>query len=143
MPLYQKNQRNDFLKVRRSSAGLGLFTEKDLPQGTFIMEYTGELISTKEADSRGGKYLFRIDSRWAVDGKGRQNLSRYINHSCQPNCEVQLQRKMILIFALKDIFKGEELNYDYGKEYFLTYIKPHGCRCLHCSLKANQYHTLN
>lgn len=135
MPKYQTNQKNNFLKVKRSSSGLGLFTEKNIPQGSFILEYTGKFLSTKEADSMGGKYLFRINSSWAIDGKGRENISRYINHFCRPNCEVQINRKMILIYAIRDIGKGEELGYDYGKEYFLTYIKPNGCKCPYCRIK--------
>ncbi|EKE25201.1 MAG: hypothetical protein ACD_5C00253G0004 [uncultured bacterium] len=136
MTLYNSKNRNG-LMVKRSSAGLGLFANKKIIQGTFITEYTGDLITTEEADKRGGKYLFRIDPKWVVDGKNRTNLARYINHCCRPNCEVIINRKMILIYALKDIMKGEEINYDYGKEYFLTYIKPHGCLCPYC--KANGF----
>lgn len=132
MPIYSQNK---FLQVRRAASGLGVFSKKDFSQGSFIIEYTGELLTTQQADQRGGKYLFRIDSKWAVDGKGRENLSRYINHFCRPNCEVQISRRLILIYALKDIVKGEELGYDYGKEYFLTHIKPKGCKCPYCLMK--------
>lgn len=130
-----KQKGNVLLKIRRSSTGLGLFADQDISQGTFVIEYTGELISIEQANRRGGKYLFKIDSELAIDAKNRENLARYINHSCQPNCEVQINRKLILIFALRDIAKGEELNYDYGKEYFLTYIKPIGCKCPYCRAK--------
>lgn len=129
MPYYAKI---NHLKVKRSASGLGVFADENISQGTFIVEYTGDLITTQEADTRGGKYLFRINSKCAVDGSSRKNISRYINHFCRPNCEVQISRNMILIYAIKDISKGEELGYDYGKEYFLTYIKPNGCRCPYC-----------
>ncbi|EKE11949.1 MAG: Nuclear protein SET [uncultured bacterium] len=135
MPEYQKTLKKEFLKVKRSVSGLGLFTTKNIPRGTFIIEYTGELIPTRQTGASGGKYLFKINSRWAIDGKGRENLSRYINHSCKPNCEVQINRRMILIYALRDIAEGEELSYDYGAEYFLTLIKPNGCKCPYCQLR--------
>lgn len=131
-----KIKNDGFLKVKRSAAGLGLFADKDIARGTLVTEYTGDLITTEQADKRGGKYLFKINSKWVVDGKGRQNLARYINHCCKPNCEVIIDRKMILIYALRDIPMGEELNYDYGKEYFLTFIKPHGCLCPYCKAKS-------
>jgi len=135
MPKYQEKNMRDFLRVKRSASGLGLFTTKDIMQGTFIMEYTGNLISTQQAESRGGRYLFKINSKWAVDGKGRENMSRYINHFCQPNCEVQISKKMVLIYASRDIEKGEELGYDYGAEYFLAHIKTKGCKCPYCRFK--------
>lgn len=126
------------MQVSRSASGLGLFAKEKITQGKLVSEYTGDLISTEEAELRGGKYLFQIDSKWAIDGKGRENLSRYINHSCQPNCEVQIRRKQILIFALRNIEVGEQLGYDYGKEYFYTYIKPMGCKCAYCTSRKGR-----
>lgn len=120
------------VKVKKSSAGLGLFAAEDIKRGDFIIEYTGERISTKEADTRGGKYIFEINRLVSVDGKERVNTARYINHSCKPNCEVEIKKGRILIFALKNIKRGDELNYDYGEDYFDTFIKPNGCRCEPC-----------
>lgn len=133
MSQYQNNK--SFLKVKRSPAGLGLFANENIPEGTFIIEYTGELIKMQIADSRGGKYLFKLNSRWAIDGKDRKNLARYINHFCKPNCQVQITRNMIFIYAIRDIIKGEEIGYNYGQEYFLAYIKPKGCKCPYCRIK--------
>lgn len=121
------------LSVKRSKTGLGVFTNEPIKKKKFVIEYTGELISDEEADRRGGKYLFTINSRWTVDGRKRHHLSRYINHSCRPNCEVKTRGKQVFIHSTKNIKVGEELTYDYGKEYFDAYIKPHGCRCAKCA----------
>jgi hypothetical protein len=128
------------LVVRRSApgAGLGLVTTEPIRKKEFVIAYTGELISDKEADLRGGKYLFDINSRWTIDGKGRDNLARYINHSCKPNCESKVIGKGVKIYARKNIKAGEELNYDYGEEYFDEFIKPHGCRCTGCLEKKKK-----
>lgn len=121
--------------VRRSSAGLGLFATQEYKKGSFIIEYTGELISTKEADRRGGKYLFTLTDAKTIDGKGRENIARYINHSCRPNAEAEVDEdeEKIRIFARKKIMPGEEITYDYGKEYVDEHIKPYGCRCAKCA----------
>ncbi|HDQ16886.1 MAG TPA: SET domain-containing protein [Candidatus Vogelbacteria bacterium] len=119
-------------RIGRSSAGLGLFAQKEYKRGEKIIEYTGELISTDEANERGGKYLFEINSRWTIDGKDRKNISRYINHSCQPNAEAVISGRRVFIFARKKIKIGEEICYDYGREYYDEYIKPLGCKCSAC-----------
>lgn len=122
------------LKVKRGINGFGLFTTVPIKKGTFVIEYVGELISADEADRRGGQYLFEINSRWTIDGKSRDNLARYINHSCRPNCESDTneRQKRITITAIKNIGAGEELTYNYGKNFWNDYIKPKGCRCVRC-----------
>ena len=97
-----------------------------------MIEYTGALLPTAAADRRGGRYLFQVNSRWTIDGSGRENLSRYINHSCAPNCIAHTRGKRVLIYSRRRISPGEELSYDYGKEYFDEYIKPQGCLCESC-----------
>ncbi|MBI3671776.1 SET domain-containing protein [Candidatus Azambacteria bacterium] len=126
-----KNLKNTF-KVKRSRSGLGLFAEDDIKKGDFIIEYTGKIISHDEANEKGGKYLFEINSKRTIDGSGRENKARYINHSCRPNCEVEIKKDRVFVYAKKKIKAGEELSYDYGKEYFDEYIKPYGCRCDKC-----------
>ena len=126
------NARNDFA-VRKTPVGLGLFTSRAFAKGDFVIEYTGVLLGNEAADRKGGRYLFRVNSRWTIDGTGRENLSRYINHSCSPNCVAYTRGKKIRIYALKRITSGEELSYDYGKEYFDVYIKPKGCECASCA----------
>lgn len=120
--------------VKRSSAGLGLFAREQFKKGDCIIEYTGEHITHDEANRRGGKYLFILSDTVVVDGKGRENTARYINHSCKPNAEGETDEDegKIRILAKKTILPGEEICYDYGKEYVNEYIKPHGCRCKAC-----------
>ncbi len=123
--------------VKKSTAGLGIFAKADFKRGEFIIEYTGERITVEEADRRGGKYLFTVSKKYTIDGKGRENTARYLNHSCKPNAEAVLDEDAlrVRIYAKKKILPGEEITYDYGKEYWDTHIKPFGCRCLAC--KAN------
>lgn len=121
--------------VKRSSAGLGLFAAAPFAKGELVIEYTGEVISDDEAQRRGGKYLFELNDHWTIDGKGRQNIARYINHSCKPNCEPQLndEETKVFIYAKRNIAADEELTYNYGSDYFKRVIKPLGCRCQKCS----------
>ena len=130
--------KNDFTAIRaKKGAGLGLVTKRAFKKGDFVIEYTGPIITTDEANEKGGKYLFDINSKWTIDGATRSNLARYINHSCKPNCEADVSGKKVFIYALKKIKEGEELTYDYGEEYFDEYIKPHGCKCTHCAAGGN------
>ncbi len=124
-------------EVKRSIAGLGLFALAPFKRGDFIIEYTGELVSTDEANRRGGKYLFVVSDEKTIDGKGRANVARYINHSCAPNAEAELDEEelRVRIYARKKILPGEEILYDYGKEYWDEHIKPFGCRCEACKNK--------
>lgn len=119
------------LTVRRSKSGLGLFAEQDIPQGEFVVEYWGPVLNIEETDAKGGKYLFEIDDEYTIDGSSRENIARYMNHSCQPNCEPEIEGRRVFVEAIRDITAGEELTYDYGKDYFNHYIKPYGCKCGH------------
>lgn len=123
--------------VKKSSAGLGLYATQDFTKGELVIEYVGEKIADAEAQRRGGKYLFELNDSWTIDGKGRENVARYINHSCRPNCypELDENEERVFIFAKRKIAIGEELTYDYGKQYFNLEIKPHGCRCEKCQPK--------
>lgn len=70
-----------------------------------------------------------------IDGNIKSNTARRINHSCAPNCEIDLYWKRVFIFAKRNIKAGEELTYDYDTEYFDEYIKPKGCKCRKCDSK--------
>lgn len=120
--------------VKKASAGLGLFALVDFKKGELIIEYTGERISEAEANRRGGKYLFELNDKWTIDGKGRENTARYLNHACKPNCEPELDDKErhIYIYAKKNIKAGEELTYNYGKVYFDDLIGKYNCLCASC-----------
>ena len=120
------------VRVGRATAGLGLFATRAFRRGARVIEYTGERITPAEANRRGGRYLFEVNSRWCIDGKERKNLARYLNHACRPNCEARVVRGRVFIYALRAIKEGEELTYHYGREYWNEYIKPRGCRCSSC-----------
>ncbi len=124
---YQHIRRS--LKIIKSHSGLGLMTKEPIEKGGFVIEYVGPILNLKQSNERGGKYLFETNKNRFVDGTARSNTARYLNHSCKPNCEVEIRQGHILIFSLRKINAGEELEYDYGKEYFDEFIKPHGCRC--------------
>ncbi len=122
-------------RVGRSSAGLGLFAEKEFAKGEFVIEYTGEKLSAEEAEKKGGLYLFEVDENLTLDATDRRHTARYLNHSCRPNCEAVIEGKRVKIYAKRKILPGEELTYNYGKEYFNDIIKPKGCRCQKCAEK--------
>lgn len=120
--------------VRRTKSGLGLVANRPYQKDDLVIEYTGELITDKEADQRANRYLFEINKTWTIDGSGRANLARYINHGCRPNCEAEVdeRKKKIFIYAKRRIESGDELTYNYGKAHWNEYIKPNGCKCAHC-----------
>ena len=123
--------------VKRASAGLGLFANKDFAKGEFVIEYTGERITPDEANRRGGKYLFTVSKTCVLDAKGREHTGRYINHACKPNCfaEADEEEGRIRIYTKRRVAAGEELTYHYGKEYFEDMIGIH-CRCFTCRQKT-------
>jgi uncharacterized protein len=127
--------RNKAYRVGRSATGLGLFATRPIRKGTRIIRYFGPLLDSREDDDAiENKYLFSLNGRWTIDGSTRRNIARYINHSCRPNAEsdVRPRERKVFIRAIKDIEQGEEINYDYGTEYFRAYLKPIGCKCAAC-----------
>src|SRR4051812_32993775 len=129
-------------RVGRSRTGLGLFATKPIKKGTKIIRYFGRLLdSRKKADDAiENKYLFELNDRWTIDGSLRKNVARYINHACRPNAEsdVQPRKRRVIIRAIKNIEPGEEINYDYGTDYFKAYLKPIGCKCAACEKKRKK-----
>ena len=121
--------------IRKSRPGLGhgLFARTPLRKGDLIAEYTGKRISTAHADTLKTRYLFEIDKEWTIDGSSRDNVARYINHSCEPNCECEEYHGRVFVYTMRNIRKGEEFTIDYGEEYFDEFIRPIGCRCMHCA----------
>ena len=79
--------------------------------------------------------MFEVNSRWTIDGSNRRNLARYFNHSCRPNAESDVKGHKVIIVARKKIKPGEEITYDYGKDYFDIFLKPIGCKCEKCREK--------
>ena len=125
---------NAAYRVKRSGPGLGfgLFATRPIRAGEFVIEYTGRHVTNEEAERMTTRYLFELDDRWTIDGSSRSNTARYINHSCDPNCEAEIVDGKIHISAYRDIEEGEELTYDYGEEYFDEFIRPRGCGCAKC-----------
>lgn len=117
------------LRVGRSSSGLGLYATETIPKGACIIEYVGKRITPEEEETSKSKYLFEIRKGFTLDGKPKWNKAGYINHSCRPNAETEIYKDRIYVMARKTIKPGEEISYDYGKEYFDEHIKPFGCRC--------------
>ncbi len=127
-----KRQYPEGLIVKRSSAGLGLFVTRPFQRGKHVIEYVGRTISEAEAYTSRSKYLFEVNAKKTIDGKPRINLAGYINHSCRPNCEPTITKGRIYIKTIKNIRVGDEITYNYGKEYFDVHFKPKGCWCVKC-----------
>ena len=111
------------IQTRRSGVhGKGVFALLDLAEGETLIEYAGEVISWPEALRRhphdpaqpNHTFYFHIDDGRVIDGNVGGNSSRWINHSCQPNCEAEEDDGRVFIKALRNIGAGEELFFDYG-----------------------------
>jgi hypothetical protein len=129
-------------RIGRSDTGLGLFATKPIKKGSKIVRYFGPLLDSKKKkdDAVENKYLFELNDRWTIDGSVRENIARYINHACKPNAEsdVRPRKRKVFIRAIKNIEPGEEINYDYGTDYFKAYLKPIGCKCAACEKKRKK-----
>jgi SET domain-containing protein len=115
------------IKVRRSKVhGQGVFALQRIRKGTRIIEYVGDRISHARANRRyddhdandNHTFLFAVDRNVVIDATVDGNDSRFINHSCDPNCESNIENRRVFIDAIRSIAVGEELNYDYqiGRE---------------------------
>lgn len=129
-------------RTRRSRIhGTGAFATRSIRKGARIDEYVGERISHDEADRRHSEkdendshtFLFTLDKKTVLDATTGGNESRFINHSCEPNCEVTIEDGRIFIYAAKAIAKGAELLYDYNigrsKEDPPNQEQIFACRC--------------
>jgi hypothetical protein len=129
-------------RIGRSPTGLGLFATRRIKKGTKIIRYFGPLLDSKKKkdDAIENKYLFELTNRWTIDGSVRENIARYINHACKPNAEsdVRPRKRRVFIRAIKNIEPGDEINYDYGTDYFKAYLKPIGCKCVSCEKKRKK-----
>ncbi len=111
------------IQTRRSGVhGKGVFALVNIPKGEVIIEYKGEIISWQQAQDRhphnplepNHTFYFHINEDHVIDGGVQGNSSRWINHSCNPNCEADEIGEHVFIKANKNIKAGDELNYDYG-----------------------------
>ena len=128
-------------RIGRSRTGLGLFATKPIKKGAKIVRYFGPLLDSRnKKHDIDNKYLFELNGRWTIDGSVRKNVARYINHACRPNAEsdVSARKRKVVIRAIRNIEPGEEINYDYGTDYFKAYLKPIGCKCDSCEKKRKR-----
>lgn len=131
-------------EVRRSDLhGRGVFARRPIPKGTYILEYEGVRISPEEADAQEPTdpndpyhtFFFAISNGMIIDGGQNGNDSRFINHSCDPNCEGHESDNgdKVFIVAMRDIAQGEELLYDYAltidDKLTKTLKKQYACWC--------------
>jgi len=134
---------SEHIKLKKSKIhGNGVFAKNDIKKGIKVIEYLGEKVTKEEADmianihmekhlvdpSRNGAvYLFELNDKYDLDGDVEYNTAKWINHSCEPNCEIEIKEDRIWIIALKDIKKGEEVTYNYS--YEIEDYKDHPCVC--------------
>ena len=131
-------------KVKKSKIhGFGIIALVNIKKGEKIIQYIGEKISKKEGDKRsaeriknflnkedvGSVYIFELNKKYDIDGSPLYNNARYINHSCKPNCEVDIINNEIWIISIANIKKGSELSYDYGYQFDKDDFRDHVCKC--------------
>ncbi|XP_058758536.1 histone-lysine N-methyltransferase ASHH1-like isoform X1 [Vicia villosa] len=130
----QKFQKCEYAKTKlfkTEGRGWGLLADEDIKAGQFVIEYCGEVISWKEAKRRShtyetqgptDAYIISLNASESIDATRKGSIARFINHSCQPNCETRKWTVMgeirVGIFARQDIPIGTELAYDYNFEWF-------------------------
>ena len=120
--------------VRRRSKihDFGVFAAEPINKNKRIIDYAGELVRNRDSEPREERYLaqgciwvFRVNRRWSRDAAVGGNIARFINHSCRPNCWIEVAGTTIWIRAARSIRKGEELTYDYATDGEQTIV----CRC--------------
>lgn len=118
-----QDQLNDFhpLVVFKSSSihGTGGFARVDIHRRKRIIEYIGLKISKAQSQtelSNQNFYIFHLNDKYDLDGSVNWNPARFLNHSCQPNCEAGIRQGRIWLYALRNIRAGEELTYNYNYE---------------------------
>lgn len=125
------------IKVKKSPIhGLGVFASQDIPEGTRIIEYLGEKISKeeevkreKENDKKGVTYIFDYNKKFSIDGAVEGSDAKYVNHSCDPNCDCIRRNGRVFYYSNRLIRKGEELTIDYA------YDKNDPLEVCHCGSK--------
>jgi len=123
--------------LRSPIHGAGVFAAEPISKNTRIIDYAGELVRNRDSEAREERYLadgciwvFRVNRAWSRDAAVGGNIARFINHSCRPNCWIEIAGTTIWIRASKSIRKGEELTYDYatdGEQTIPCRCRP-GCR---------------
>jgi uncharacterized protein len=146
--VHKEKTANEYIEVRSSGIHRhGVFAKKDIAKGTRITEYVGLKMDKEESKriqdealhryqndpkNNAATYMFELDENIDIYGDVPNNDAKYINHSCSPNCEVEIMDGRIWIDAIRDIKKGEEIVYNYGfeiDENDTTEFKKHPCKC--------------
>lgn len=137
-------RREPWHMVKRSPLhGNGVFAARFIPAGTTVFQYAGRRITPEQADAKPPAnpdepfhtFFFALSSGMVIDGAQRGNDARWINHSCEPNCEAQENEAgtRVYVVTLRDIEPGEELFYDYGlvidEETTQTLREQYACHC--------------
>jgi len=131
-----------WFKKKSHVHGRGLFAVQNIKKGSKVIEYIGDKVTKKEGDKRADKqikqykknqnngmvYIFELNKLYDIDGSVAYNHAKLINHSCNPNCEVEIINNEIWISAIKNIKKYTELSYNYGYSYDTDYV-DHICKC--------------
>ena len=110
--------------------GTGGFARRDIPAGTRIIEYVGEKITKSESLRRcemNNQFIFALDDEFDLDGSVSWNPARFLNHSCAPNCDAEVDEGQVWIVATRTIRTGEEVTFNYG--YDLEEYRDYPCRC--------------
>ena len=138
----QKPTTSKYIEVRESEIhGTGVFARTQVPKGKKVIEYIGEKITKKESERRSitlieknqgsetddAVYIFEVNKRHDIDDNIPENTARFINHSCDPNCEPDVIRNRVWLISTRKIKKGEELSYNYG--FDLEDYEEHKCKC--------------
>ena len=127
---------------REHGRGWGVVAVNTIESGDLVQEYVGEIIDEEEKRKRLDQwsidhpndpnfYIMHLETGWYIDAREKGNLSRFINHSCDPNCKIipinVAGHTRMAIFATQKIYPGQFLNYDYN------FDTKHGdkfrCRC--------------
>lgn len=113
-------QDRDFIRVGASGIhGTGVFAKRPIPRGTRVIEYAGRrlakagLLAAAERGERKLTYVLNLDEDFAIDGAEEGNDARFVNHSCEPNCEIYIFDGTPYLYAMQEIAAGSELTFDY------------------------------
>jgi len=121
-------------KKKSAVDGTGLFASQFIKKNSRIIQYTGEKVKKRIGYKRAEKhlpkiYIFELNHHYLIDGKCRKNYARFINHSCNPNCDIEIENNEIWIISKKSIAKNKELSYNYGYDYDIEDFEDHVCTC--------------
>ena len=123
-----------FIRKKSGINNWGLFVGQDFKKGDKVIEYKGKKYTHKQVeederfDNSKAIYLFTLNKRTVLDGDTKSNTAKFINHSCDPNCDVDIIKGKIWIIATQDIKKGDELSYDYAFSYDKDF-RQFPCKC--------------